>query len=1068
MLHKYLKYKEKYINLKKNGGAQANTPPNETVAIGLAEGNPIELAYFKNPEYSKSEIINYFRDINSRVIRRIINSPSEIKKKRDFKRLDMESPKPIICFNETMVPKCYVEHILKSKINRINSIGSKYVADSAITNMEAVLNTWIVPLYAINKTADSQDIVPPFNVVTFQNNSARQTIMSASIQPDFEVIDGSSIFMNIVELKAEKTLGELLTLPIIIPSNDNKNIDVIRTAYDENIRKHIIYNLISDHNLPSIAEARADQNYMIMTVNDCKELLYDTIVHAQAHEYVVVKNKFIEFNGKLLSVEALFNTYVLQLTIELSGLNSILLQGYIYTIDADDRFTTGFDKYLMILFKLVALKYLYAIDRQMFSNMKCISVNTLLFPNNPDNSNIINRLNVIFNVPNAISVVEYSRLFKINNPNRGVYIGCQLDAGFALVEHNNFDGFGVCDLANNQIIPLNKHHLYDLYSNIYSSIVSLKYNLYLNYSYEPLKLNNNQQILKDHLILMKHILDNNNHDEQNPLFINYFNDFNDKFEYAVWINTNFWLPNGNMSNAIYIQLKNNLYRADNAPNDDTKINIVVDDTGTIRQINFEGHSQDDDIRVKQYYIPIINKIIKVMYEKSSSYAISMRAGSEIISVGLIPEGIKIIPEYHVLKICEYIKKNIKNFDGRRYGSYTHLTYLNHDLTPKAGIDASGLRREYYSRIIQYILESKLLMFEIDENSQLYLPRSINRTSLENINMGNNISPLNKTEYNLYYAIGVIMMYCYNIYSTGAHISVGYFFNEIIYKIIFNLTYDEIQKNLSFETKIKMIGFFLDAEININLNKFINDKKNLNTDEAKEAFIELGGLLGGMVDNDDDPLNQRVEEIYKYVLDNLFDSFGHKLLPIHAIAQGMLSCTCINQNIGQVYNDQVARTRWITICSDITVNTQIIIQGSIDKDVIKNNIVEREMFGANNTQIEIMRKKMRWFREYIDGLNIMNTRKLLIWISGSASIPNEIKINKHIERDTHFEAHTCFSSIDIPVKITGIAEPNASEIARIYQDTDYNPYFRPPDFLRNKNDWFELLNKEINDAEITAN
>lgn len=297
------------------------------------------------------------------------------------------------------------------------ALGQKYERGDSITNMEGALHTFVTPLCSTILTGDyawkgGHGIVP------FMNNRGRQVILSAAIQPDFEL---GNVMMQVVRTKDAPVLGEPLQNDFQVLSAEAKQNDQVRAAYDLLLLKHMIYHLTASHSLPSVSIADQNGRETLNALINDETLTADEILDR-------VQGKFVEENHHIISLEILLKTYIHQLYNEFSVLDKAAPQGYVYTIDPPSIFAQQLNgASLLNRLQILAFKYLRLADPTLFNQLKCVGFNGYA---DPEALELLRQA-----LPN-IHVTSKADLYA---GAQGKYSGPE---GYALVLHNNSDGFG--------------------------------------------------------------------------------------------------------------------------------------------------------------------------------------------------------------------------------------------------------------------------------------------------------------------------------------------------------------------------------------------------------------------------------------------------------------------------------------------------------------------------------------------------------------------------------------------------------------------------------------------------
>ncbi|MGB7127521.1 MAG: hypothetical protein WBD50_00315 [Candidatus Rhabdochlamydia sp.] len=330
---------------------------------------------------------------------------------------------PVIISQSAFVPKAMTEHLMTNK--KDSALGVKYKKGDKITNMEGALHTFITPICPVTMLGD-YIYKNRHGILLLNKNRGRRVVLSAAIQPDFELAGNDEVIMKIVEIKQQPVIGQILPSdfqPLWNQSNGNQEIfEKKLKQYDELLQKHLIYFLTKKHRLPALHEV---QN--ITTYQETIELLEELILKEEVDILEILSDKFVVLNDHVISLEALFTIYTHQLCNEFSVLEQMLPQGYVYTINPPSIFTTqiGGVKNVNLLNRLQILSFKHLIKSSSFENLKVIGFNNYF-----DKDALSLFRHVFFDK----IVIKTQALFE-----QGHY---SMRDPYALVLHNNSDAFG--------------------------------------------------------------------------------------------------------------------------------------------------------------------------------------------------------------------------------------------------------------------------------------------------------------------------------------------------------------------------------------------------------------------------------------------------------------------------------------------------------------------------------------------------------------------------------------------------------------------------------------------------
>lgn len=333
-------------------------------------------------------------------------------------------PPPSISSSE-FIPEPMIEHLMRKKKN--SALGVKFQSfgtpPDEITNMEGALHTFVTPLvrafvhgdYIYRGGHGMIKFVPVDNM-----QQARVVIVSAQIQPDFE---GPDVLLALAALEEQSLVGSSLPDDFVIPDAAVKQIDVERAVYDISLKRHMVKHLKQEARLPAIRKA-ADASTVVA--------ILENFIHTSVLNIAPIAGSYIQLRGgAILSLELLFNTAVHQLRNELSALEALCPQGYVYTSDPPSIFAQEIGATILNRLQFAALKYLA--EENTFSNMRAFAFNDYAEPE------AIRLLKVALASQRHVLVVSKQNLFK--GP-RGTYAALPGTEGSLLVIHNNSDGFG--------------------------------------------------------------------------------------------------------------------------------------------------------------------------------------------------------------------------------------------------------------------------------------------------------------------------------------------------------------------------------------------------------------------------------------------------------------------------------------------------------------------------------------------------------------------------------------------------------------------------------------------------
>lgn len=331
---------------------------------------------------------------------------------------------PVVISRSPFVPSSVAEHLLRNKKNSALSV--KFEGGDKITNMEGALHTFVIPICPITMVGDH--LYQGKHGIKRLTDQGRQVILSAAIHPDFELPDSDEIVMRIVEVTDEPLAGKALPenfQPLWNLINDDRAaFQAGRRLYNQQLREHMVFHLTAQHRLPALKELKPNQ---ILETGKAMAELEKILLQPNVDIAAALQNVFVRLKDHVISLEALFNLYVQQIRNEFAALETLLPQGYVYTIDPPSIFASQIGGVanvgILNRLQMLAFKHLKAeID---FKNLKVIGFNDYR------DQGAVKLYQAIF--PEKL-VVPKTALFK-----DGSY---SITNDYALVIHNNSDAFG--------------------------------------------------------------------------------------------------------------------------------------------------------------------------------------------------------------------------------------------------------------------------------------------------------------------------------------------------------------------------------------------------------------------------------------------------------------------------------------------------------------------------------------------------------------------------------------------------------------------------------------------------
>lgn len=366
------------------------------------------------------------RSVNSS---QLINLGADIQDRKGFMDHHWQAPAAILSYSDAILPKELIPKLMKEKKDR--ALGVKYEKGDKITNMEGALHTFLNPIGRIEMIGDLA-WKGPGGVYgkPFGNNQGRQVVLSALVQPDFE---NTQVLMKIAELTDQEVQGKALAANYKFPDQNEAwkgpDGDSRQALYDNDLQKHMIYHLTTDHRLPAKSTAMEwDQGVAFL-----EALINPGITKDQIAQQL--KNKAVNLNGRIISLEVMFHVFLEQAKNELRVLEAELPQGYVYSMDPPSIFLNAIGSPQdsgRVFNRLQALAFMCVNKETPLKNMKVCAFSTYA------------DVEMVKQLQRALpgkTVVSKDTLFK-GKPEDNTYLGETLAKGAALVLHNNSDAFG--------------------------------------------------------------------------------------------------------------------------------------------------------------------------------------------------------------------------------------------------------------------------------------------------------------------------------------------------------------------------------------------------------------------------------------------------------------------------------------------------------------------------------------------------------------------------------------------------------------------------------------------------
>lgn len=331
-------------------------------------------------------------------------------------------------------------------LNKKNvAIGVKFSPNSnndQITNMEGALHSFVTPIVPRCEMIGDYIFSHGHGVQAFGGcdvgskegkwtrvSLVRDVVLSAAIQLDFE---NTEVMLEVARLGEKEMVGrDLLKDPEWhVMSVKGKQDPDRRRRYDKQLKSHMVYHLTSSHSLPGKSHLK-DKD--ILSSASAISLL-ETVITSSYDAWELLINKHLAIGSRILSLEFLYNASAQQLRNELSALEALCPQGYVYTYDPASIFARELGAKILNRLMLCALKSLA--EHSVFTNMKIYAFNDYAEPG------IMPLVYAALRMQD-VKVLRKEEIFQGKGA-RGLYDvkrfgGCERAM---LVVHNNSDGFG--------------------------------------------------------------------------------------------------------------------------------------------------------------------------------------------------------------------------------------------------------------------------------------------------------------------------------------------------------------------------------------------------------------------------------------------------------------------------------------------------------------------------------------------------------------------------------------------------------------------------------------------------
>eukprot|EP00186_Timspurckia_oligopyrenoides_P004085 CAMPEP_0182441414 /NCGR_PEP_ID=MMETSP1172-20130603/371_1 /TAXON_ID=708627 /ORGANISM="Timspurckia oligopyrenoides, Strain CCMP3278" /LENGTH=440 /DNA_ID=CAMNT_0024635669 /DNA_START=182 /DNA_END=1501 /DNA_ORIENTATION=+ len=341
----------------------------------------------------------------------------------------LHCPSPIISASE-FIPSQIIEHVMRNK--KDCALGVKFRSGDQITPMEAVMHTFITPIFEVIITGD-YSYQGKHHIEPYGDFMGKRVILSSAIQPDFEV---NGVMSDLVCASEEAVHGQALDESFSILSAGSKADPKLRSKYDQLLKMHLIYYLTSTGKRLSVSEILKEPRNLIEEGDAMKYLKH--LIESSSDDLLnTIENKYIRWSGYFISLEMMVKTYLEQMKNEFSVLENACAKPYIYTIDPPVIFANILSKtengsLLLNRMQIIAIKLL--------SNQNSLrNAHSILF-NDFNDTIAVRMLRVAFRGRNGkVNVESKESLERSDSEDRVFY---NIPKNVSLLLHNNSDGFG--------------------------------------------------------------------------------------------------------------------------------------------------------------------------------------------------------------------------------------------------------------------------------------------------------------------------------------------------------------------------------------------------------------------------------------------------------------------------------------------------------------------------------------------------------------------------------------------------------------------------------------------------
>ncbi len=329
----------------------------------------------------------------------------------------------------SLVPKAMMVHLFRDQGD--SAMGVKYqevegkTPATDISNMESLFRHFVC---GVAKVKMGADVFHAKAIGKLDPGKVREILLSCQVHPDCEL---ANVFLELAALTDEEIVGEPLRDDFDVPSREERAgwMAKEREDYDKKLLKHLIFHLYPGGVRPAKSEATAKG---ILNESKAKEMLEAAISDPNPDTIPgLLKDKYVEVNGKVISLELFFTTYLHQLRNEFA----ILEAGhkpYIYTIMPPAIFAQQFSAPLMNRLQCLAFRY---IGQDRLPNLRYVVPNT--FGDEPL---------LLGLYENVFPGRDVRPMKEVYDENGKFLLGDELaerfPQGIAKVDHNNGDSFG--------------------------------------------------------------------------------------------------------------------------------------------------------------------------------------------------------------------------------------------------------------------------------------------------------------------------------------------------------------------------------------------------------------------------------------------------------------------------------------------------------------------------------------------------------------------------------------------------------------------------------------------------